>query len=364
MNKGIILLLAVAAVLITAGAVVSINSRSDALETTDAVQEILPGIDEVLNEVDGVRIIKNDGTVTIEKNEQDRWTVAEMNGYWAETDKLQQVMVGFSDFETLEKKTSNPERHERLGVQDPGDEGSQSTQVILQSGDEEVAALIIGDQKPSMNTTPERYVRKPTEDQAWLARTPIAVDGAPDSWIDRQIVNVEPNRIQLIAFDRWDDDDVLIARDSGGTTSFELRSMPEGARAKSSGDMASISRAFQNLSLDNVMPVGELPDGLTSETLVTVRTFDGLVLNANVKAKEGSYYSTFETAFEAVEGENQPGVDLSEEEVREQVEEINSRTGGWAYVLPQWKGTQLMKGNSELYEMVAADDGGTTGTVD
>lgn len=369
MKRTSIVMLAVIAVVLAIGAYVATENRTDALSVERETAVLLPGISEKLASVDRVVIERAAETITLAKKDNGRWGVEEKGGYWADTDKLQKIFVGLGDFHPIEPRTANPEWHARLGVDGPGEDNPRTALLRLEAGGTEVASLIVGNVKSGFGATQERYVRVPGDQRAWLVRTPLAADGAVDTFLERNILAIDPERIRSITIERWDDDDVAIERPSREQTNYALATLPPGSRVKNAAELTGIARAFQTITLEDVRPAADAPDGLTSETLVTVRTFDGLAVAMNVRTGDGpAYYANITAAFDPAlragevnaTGESDPESESESKAegeglmpaaaVEEEVRKLNERLDGWLFKIPQWKASSFFKANSALIE--------------
>ncbi len=90
-------------------------------------QLLFPGLKDELNTIDRVTVSVGDNqrVVTLERG-IDRWTGAEQFGYPADVTRIRQNLIALGNATILERKTSNPEFHERLGIEDldrPGAKG-------------------------------------------------------------------------------------------------------------------------------------------------------------------------------------------------------------------------------------------------
>lgn len=355
MSRSLAGILAALTVIVVIGAYLSFSGRESTLapkeETTG---ELFPGLREKLESVDRVVLERAEGNVTLEKN-NGQWIVANNAGYWADEERLRKLFTGLSSIETLEPKTSNPDWYEKLGVQDPDEPESRSVRVTLFDGESELASLVVGNVKSGYQSTQERYIRPKGDERAWLVRSPLAADGDKKAWTSRTILDVVSTRIRSVSIDRWDGDDTLIKKDSPEDASFKLETLPEGMELSTRGDLMSIARSFQNLTHSDVFRASGFFDTLTSQTLVTAKTFDGVVIEASLRSEGEDTYATFVARYDDSVAVDPPSEKdesdlLTPEDARKQVAEINERVSGWAYQLPNWKVRNMAKPNSELVQ--------------
>ncbi|MDK2970547.1 MAG: hypothetical protein PWP23_302 [Candidatus Sumerlaeota bacterium] len=365
-SKSMLIALAVAAAVVIAGAVVSMKGRSEQLQSsaTEAGQ-LYPGLADKLVSADRVTIERPGETITLEKK-NDRWTVAENNGYWASEQQLKSLFAGLADMKILEAKTSNAEWHEKLGLQEPSAKGSRGVRLTVESGGNELASFIVGNLKPGTGTERQRYLRRTGEDQTYLARTTLDPSASQSSWTERSIFDIKPERVRSLSAKRWDGDDMAVSRETADD-SFTLETLPEGAELAANANLPAIGRSLQSVTLSSVEPASKAFDTYTSETIVSATTFDGMKINLTLRANpDEKFFATVNAVYdetlrpaasESEEGEEAEEAEKAEEgadalktpaEVQEEIKELNERTQGWAYEISRWKVDQLAKPNSQL----------------
>ncbi|TFG63942.1 MAG: hypothetical protein E4H28_05815, partial [Gemmatimonadales bacterium] len=68
---------------------------------------------------------------TLEKQE-DRWTVAEKDGYHADDSAVRKLMIQLTDAGVIETKTADPDLYARLGVEDVSGDNASGMQITLE----------------------------------------------------------------------------------------------------------------------------------------------------------------------------------------------------------------------------------------
>ncbi|MBX3728428.1 MAG: peptidylprolyl isomerase [Candidatus Sumerlaeia bacterium] len=365
-SKSALAALALVTILVAAAAFYTLQGRrAELVAAPSDTGPLFPGLVERLDSVDRIEIRRQGETYTLERRDV-RWALLESEGYWAASDSLQKLFAGLADMQIVEAKTANPEWHERLGLQDPTRLDSNGALVTLSAGANQLASLIVGNSAPSSPGTRARYVRRNGEDQTWLVRTPIDIAASRNMWTDRNVLDLRPERVASVRIERWDGDKVEITRDTPDDNTFDLLTLPEGAELSPTVNLMGIARSFQGITHAAVRRATDHFDGLTSESLVMARTFDGLHVELRLRNDEaGDSWAIVRATFDEA---NRTGDDdaalLSTDEARKQAEEINSRTDGWAYQIPRWKVNQMVKATSELVQFPdAADESAATSSV-
>ena len=108
------------------------------------------------------------------------------------------MLTALTELRLMEPRTSDPTQFSRLGVEDPSAPDSNSNLLrVLDSGKKLIVELIVGHRRVRTqgNVPEEVYVRRPGENQTWLAEGSLQVDADPQLWLDRDIMNIDHSRI-------------------------------------------------------------------------------------------------------------------------------------------------------------------------
>lgn len=371
MNLKTLAILALVTAALVGAAYLAVKKGTPAASTgrEEAAQEALfPNLRDRIDEVDLVSIQTAEDSFEV-RREDGKWRLPGEHNYWADSEKAEGVVASLAAARTVEKKTGNPDWHKRLGVEDPDAEESTSALVTLSAGDQQVASLIVGQGAGQRRGQNAIYARKPGDDQAWLVETPLSLTRSPAAWTDKIVADIPADSVRSMRIEP----DTGGAVELGGALkpgdSLDIENVPEGREVANRSDISSVARSFEGLRHNQVLPAAEAPDNLTSETLVRVATFDGLVLKASIKAEgETKFWGTFSAQYDPAERlqPEEPATEeaatedgepilpapkpeiASEDEVRQQVEDLNAKVSGWVYEIPSWKARTLRKSLDEL----------------
>ncbi|HED64608.1 MAG TPA: DUF4340 domain-containing protein, partial [Planctomycetes bacterium] len=288
-------------------------------------------------------------------------------GYPVDFTKVKELVLSMARLEIAEPKTSKPEYFARLGVEAPDAEGSDSTLVTLMDGSgESLASLVIGKAGKGGRGV---LVRPADQDQVYLCKERLSANTQPTSWIDREILRLESDRVQSISIQHTDGPDVEIARDPENHTQFKLLSVPEGREPTFPGVANGVGTAVSYLGLDDVRPSQDLDldGGLVATT--TYRCTDGLQLTIRTSKVEDETWIRVAASFEEpevvgpmpeTEGDDEAdsGEDdaMDPDKVRAEVEELNARLSGWAFQIPQYKADVIGKKLEDLLRKEGVED--------
>jgi Domain of unknown function (DUF4340) len=365
-------------------------SKERAPESELAESALFPGLAEHINDVARIEVKSKDQKTTVRKDGE-RWVIEDRAGFPALFDKVKATVVAVADLEVLEPKTTNKELYPRLGVEGIDAEPSSSVLVQLADGQSKpLAALLVG--KPRSGGSPGTYVRRPDEPQAWLVRGRVEVSADPVEWMEREFLNIAPERIREITIEKAGDKPVRVFKKEQKDKDFVLADLPKGAKLKSQLTLNGLASALEQLRLDDVKKRSgfELPKG---HTVTTLRGFDGLVAVVQSAVIDDKTHAIFDFSYDAAAEPEKtppipgpppdqapaaaPAVALAEKpagapeapiappdvpkgevsapepakpSVADEVATLNAKVAEWVYLLPSFKAKLLAEGLSDLTE--------------
>jgi hypothetical protein len=278
MSKRTVLVLAalLAALLLVA----VLSQREDAATTANADSPFIPGLEERINDVSRVRVVKaGDETVaTLERSERG-WTVAEKGGYPADVGKVRQALIALAQARILEPKTANPELHSRLGVEDVGSDAAAGAELVIEGAGEPIE-IVIG----SAEGSAFRYARRSADAQSYLIDRDPELPEDTAGWLAPTIIDIAADRIQSVTISHADGETVRILKDAPGQERFTVEAVPEGRELLYVGVADAVAGVLRNLRMEDVAP---LTEPLAEPAFRTeFRTFDGLIVAATAAAAE------------------------------------------------------------------------------
>ena len=207
-----------------------------------ADRDLFPGLKKALPEIEQMTVTGPDGFVTIQRgSETGEWQVVEMSGYRAAFDKVSGLLRSLADLRWEEAKTSSPEHHGRLGVDE------NAIRVTLHKGGDTTFGLLIGKRADSRG----HFVRRSGEDQVYLLAEPLAVSASPLEWADRIVINVDALDVGHVTL-QTESGSLSGGRDEAGN--FQLAGIPDGRELKYGTVADGLTRLLVNLRFDDVRP--------------------------------------------------------------------------------------------------------------
>ncbi len=267
------------------------------------------------------------------------WTLANRGGYPAKAEPARALQVKLAEADLVEPKTRVPDRFGILELEDPALKTAKSRLVRL--SDEKGAALaevIVGKKRVDAFGTNRSgtYVRRPGEEQTWLASADIEASPNIKDWVQANVLDVPVAKISATTIEIPGEQPLKIAREAGGGASakFTLAAIPEGKKLKESAGLDAVVRAAASLDLDDVRKAeaGAQADAGT----VILEAEGGLKVTLGLKKAGDDTWAAITASGEG--------------EAKAQADEINKKTAGWEFKLPAGKANAILKREADLVE--------------
>jgi hypothetical protein len=305
-------------------------------QTTVAGGKLMfPDLAPKLQTVAKIEITHQAKPTVIEKRPDGDWGVVSMHDYPVQEAKLRGMLTGLTELRLAEPRTSDPAEFSRLGVDDPN--GTASTADLLQLVDaagKPILAVIVGHRRvrSQANVPEEVYVRRPGENQSWLAEGSLQVDADASLWLDRTVMNIGHDRIASVAVG---DQALVFGRQDGKFTLTQPADHPKLEDYK----VDDVARALELLTFQEVKANADAPGSEVGHAVFT--TGDGLAVTVSVLHADKDVWARFTAA-----GTSEKG--------KAEAERLNSRLAGWTYQIGSWKEKSLVPGIDDLKAEEAA----------
>ena len=302
-------------------------------------QRLFGGLETKLAGAQVIEIAKGDTKFAVVRR-GDAWVVPDKSDYPARADVVRKALVGLSELETVDTKTRNPELYSRLNLQDPSAEGSKAVQITVKDGQDGVlAGLLIGKKRSApvgASGTPEMiYVRKAGEAQTWLAQGQLEVRDSALDWALRDVVDLAGDKVAAVELAQPGAKAFSVRREKPDDKDFKLSDVPANKTVKSQWDVNAIASVLEALTFDDVAKDGTLTLGAAKGT-DRFRTKDGLTVTITLLPKDSETWIKVEAAGEG--------------DAAAPAKEINQRTQGWLYRIPDYKRDKLLAKLDDLVQ--------------
>jgi hypothetical protein len=349
-SKGVITLMAVAALSVVAAVAVSFTGGATAVDPLVG-KSVLPQVREKSDSVAKVAIKRVSGTTTFVR-QGSGWTVLEKSNYPADAAKVRKMLLGLAEITYVEPKTAEPSLYKRLNVEDPSADKSQSALVeIYDAQGAALGSVIAGRRRIDElgGGTDGVYIRLPNAARSWLAKGTLDIDSDIAQWLDRRIVDINEKRTKTAVLQQADGATLAIGRDKP-EDKFAVKELPAGRKLKSDTSAVEPATALQAFDLIDVKTVGEASfpkDGLDTATYTT---FDGLTIKAELaKVGETDWMRLSATA-------------SGDDKVKAEADALNQRWSPWVYGIAPYKATAIRTKIADLLEPPTVPPAGAQST--
>lgn len=274
--------------------------------------------------------ITHQGKTTAIVKHGDTWGLVDRGGYIVQPSKLRGMLTGLTELRLVEQRTTDPEQFNRLGLEDPnGKTGTSNLLRVLDASGKPIVAVIVGHRRVrTQGNVPEQvYVRRPDDNQTWLAEGSLQVDADPQLWLERDIMNIDHARIASVAVTHGDDT-VELARD-GQKLAMKV---PAEHPPLDDYKLDDVDRGLELLTFQDVQTDKEPVGDKIGQSVYT--TSDGLAVTATVFKGEKDIWARFAAT--------------GNDKTKDEADKLNARLAGWTYQLGAWKQKALVPSLDDL----------------
>ena len=275
--------------------------------------------------------ITSKGKTTVIELKDGVWGVADRGGYPVEEPKLRGLLTTLTELRLVEPRTTDPSEFSRLGVEDPSADktGTANLLRVLDSAGKPIVEVIAGHRRMrTQGNVPEQvYVRRPGDNQSWLAEGSLQADADPQIWLNRDIANISHSLITKVVATK-DNATVELTRDGDKLKVTQPVEHPKLEDYK----LDDVGRALESLTFQDVKPDSEPIGDKIGEAVFT--TSDGLDIKVTVNHLDKDSWTRFSVTA--------PDRDKPE------AERLNKKFAGWAFETGAWKDKSLVPSIDDL----------------
>ncbi len=197
----------------------------------------------------------------------DTWTVPAQDGRAVPSGRAEALLAAMEATTLEEPRTADPARYARLGVEDADAPNATSTLVrVLGQDGVAVAALVLGHPDPADHAG-GMFVRRPGEEQAWLARSTVAASADQADWLDMRLLDMSAEDVATIGVDGAAGAHLEFAR-AGDTLAVTVPAAHPRLDPNKVGDVA---RAVRAIDWQQARKLDPLPGTPLGRTVVTTK---------------------------------------------------------------------------------------------
>jgi len=317
MSPRTLLILAVAAVIALGGgwyfgaATVPAEQRS-----VEAGKLMFPDLVGKLKDAARIEVVHQDKVLGITRK-GDRWGLDDRGGYPVQDTKLRGMLTALTELRLTEPRTADPAQFSRLGVEDAeGKDANANRLKVLDGAGKPVVDVIVGHRRVrTQGNVPEQvYVRRPGDNQVWLAEGNLQVDYDVQLWFDRDVMNIDHKKITKVTVTHGDQT-LLFAPDGDKLVLTDPAEHPKLEDYK----VEDVARALEFLTFQDVQPADKPAGEAVGQGVFS--TTDGQTITAAVFRGDKDIWVKFTVAGD---------------------DKLAAKLAGWSYQLGSWKEKALV----------------------
>lgn len=322
-------------------------------DTSEDYSLLFPELYDQLSTVDTLQFKSSQDEFTLYKQGED-WFIKERWNHPADFNLVKRALIDIAEAKILERKTANPEQYVVLGVEGVED-GGASIQVIMLSGEQQKAGLILGNEREIGQGQGVRrfYVRRTGEERAWLAEGYLNINPLMLNWIKSEVINIARERIAQVNIIQ-PNGDVATIINTGTKDKFGTPEMMEKTVFKYKQLGYDIAGTLFQLRMEDVQPASDFSRGEAEVVTAEFITFDGLKVTTQTSFNDGSYYTTFFAEYDAsavkIAPEDIQKLDVlkTAEQVQQEASILNEQLQPWVYRFGGFVGTNMMRAKADM----------------
>ena len=299
-------------------------------------EAMLPGFAARGNDLAAIEIAREKETVRI-ANKDGRWVYETGEGYPVDEAKARELVVALTEARLVERKTALKDRHDLLGLGDHTAPGSNARLLrMLDAKGSVLGEVILGRPAYDMMEASKggTYVRRPGDDQTWLADRPLQVSLSIRDWVKTRLIDRDVKSIKSIRIEREGEAPIDIKRSADGNQ-HELATTPAGKKLKYVSAIDDVAEAISLVEFRQVRKAGQA-DSLPFKGRAIFETDNGFKPTIEFRGDESKVWIRLTAT----------GTDASKADV----EDLNARTAGWEFEVPQTELNAVLVKLSDLIE--------------
>jgi hypothetical protein len=327
-----ILLGATAAALLVAGVAVWQQSNSTAPQFQE--HPFFPGLSDALPRLGEIAVTTKTGAFHI-RLDQGKWIIPEKANFPADPGQVRSTALGLADLTVIEPKTDRPDWLSFVGLVAPEKGGDAVDVKIADNAGKSLGEVLVGHTEGAADQLGRNalYVRHANENQSWLARGSLTLKSNVTDWLDRNVLNIDRDRIRGASVTPEKGPAYNLARDSKDQPDFKLLDMPAGRSLSFDGSPDGVAGAIAGFAFDDVAKPDQFD--FTRAPQSVEHMFDGLDLTVKIASKGTGHWATITAA-------------ATNPKVETEAAKINASLNGWAFKLPDDKVQQFIADRETL----------------
>jgi Domain of unknown function (DUF4340) len=319
-KKALTLMVIAGLVAAVAAVTLTIEARSSRPDLASGL--VIPGLAESIKSAEKITVVSKEASYHIERiahGDQRVWAMRDRGDYPVRAARLGQLTEGLQQLAYVRRMTSDPSKHERLGVGDPRQGGAGVLVQIEGARGGFLVNLIIGVQPDGF------YVRRPDQNQVWAVRGDLPPLRDIAEWLDLAPLTLDADKIARVEVQPAEGRAYVLTRADANERNFSI-SEPAGLAPAAPAAVAAAAERITHLSPTDVQTAPAIQGAPKARVRAT--TFDGVAIEAELIEVDGKTWAKF--VARAADPAQEP-----------EALAINDRAAAWAYALSDEEASAL-----------------------
>lgn len=325
---------ALAALIIT---VLVYSANAPWTPTTAGGEKLAPTLAGDVDKIAAVEISQGTQKINISRDGE-AWVLKDRDGFPASSDKVRTLLIGLAEGTLREAKTRNKSRFHLLNVDDPAGKNSNARLIrLLDDKGNTLTEIIAGKSSTNqLNGQQGTYVRRPDEDQAWLASKALSGGIALRDWTQPRVFETATEKIADATIEIPGEPSYHLKRQD---TQHVLENIPAGKKIKYINIVDNIIEAASFLDFDDVRKAAPAtPDKNAGK--ITMNIDPGLTIALNIKRDDGGTWAALDVS--------------GKDNAKDAAEKLKARVAGWEFKILPSKANTILKKQADLLEDAAS----------
>jgi hypothetical protein len=324
--------LAVAAVLSLSAAIVTYTSSAPWSVDAASGGLLFPTLKADAEKVQKIEITQGSTTLVLERA-GDQWRLQNRDSYPATPEKIRTLIANLTDAELAEPKTRSPQRYALLELEDPkGQNASSRLFRLLDDKGTVLGEAIVGKKRSGGGLGKAgTYVRKPGDEQAWLATADISGGTGLRDWTKARIFETATDKITKLRIELPGEAAYDIVRDAEGQ--HKLAEIPAGKKIKFVNVVDNIVEATAFMEFEDVR---KATDSGGEVSTMNLETEAGLKVVFKFRRDKDATWLAISAAGDG--------------DVKKTADDLTQRTKDWEFKILPSKADATLKRRDDLLE--------------
>jgi len=342
MNVRALTVLASLAAVVSLAAVWAVHREVKDWRTPAHGKPVFPGLAERIEDT-GKLVVHHAGKQLTILRRDSGWVLQESDGYAVQAKQVQRTLVGLSELRWLEPKTQKPELYAKLEVEDTDAKHAKSRRIeAFDRKGGKFADLIVGRENLQLQTISDGgvYIRKPGEQQAWLAGGQLLVGGEAKDWLVNRIIDIPRTRMAHAVVHHPNGDVITVEKTGTSDPPFKVTGIPSEQKLADKLYPTDIGRALEDFEIYDARRADRVPFPNDRTVTATFTTVEGLVVRLRITTMGEERWAQLDA--DETKSDT-PGV-------RQAATAVAARAAGWAFRIPEFEAIHVVKPYSKILE--------------